>query len=292
MSQQKFTSEQLAKAYKTACMAELQAIKPGNVHVFADGHGMTIDDFIQSADVTADIIARPDLSPGERIWYAVEATQNAVGQNTNLGMLLLCVPIIDAALQLADNQPLQQSLRTSLAKLTISDAQWVAKAIVLANPGGLGGAAQYDVHETPQVSLLEMMRAAQHKDRIAWQYANGFEDILGFGITRFRDAMTRWENPAWAAAALYLGFLTHVPDTHVLRKYGNSMAQTLMQEASDIEQLYWQTDNPKLVQKQLLNWDASLKQRGINPGTSADLTVATLLADHLLQSNLTKRKLI
>lgn len=282
MSQQKFTPEQLSKAYKTACMAELQAIKPGNVHVFADGHGMTIDDFIQSADVTADIITRADLSLGERIWYAVEATQNAVGQNTNLGMLLLCSPIIDAALHVTENQSLQQSLHDTLAKLTVNDAQRVAKAIVLANPGGLGAAAQFDVHETPQVSLLEMMRAAQHKDRIAWQYANSFEDVMGFGIKRFKDAMIRWENPAWAATALYLGFLTHVPDTHVVRKHGNTIAQALMQEASDIESIYWQTDNPKLVQKQLLSWDASLKQRGINPGTSADFTVATLLASYLV----------
>jgi triphosphoribosyl-dephospho-CoA synthase len=31
-----------------------------------------------------------------------------------------------------------------------------------------------------------------------------------------------------------------------------------------------------------LGWDATLKSRGINPGTSADLTVATLFASSLL----------
>ena len=31
------------------------------------------------------------------------------------------------------------------------------------------------------------------------------------------------------------------------------------------------------------NWDASLKVRGINPGTSADLSVATAWVDALLQ---------
>ena len=92
-----FTSEQLAQAYKNACMAELQALKPGNVHVFSDGHGMTIHDFIKSADVSADIITRPDSSVGERIYFAVEATQNAVGLNTNLGLILLCAPLIHAA---------------------------------------------------------------------------------------------------------------------------------------------------------------------------------------------------
>ena len=29
-----------------------------------------------------------------------------------------------------------------------------------------------------------------------------------------------------------------------------------------------------------LRWDGSLKERGLNPGTSADLTVATLFAEY------------
>jgi triphosphoribosyl-dephospho-CoA synthase len=37
------------------------------------------------------------------------------------------------------------------------------------------------------------------------------------------------------------------------------------------------------MQSPLLEWDASLKRRDINPGTSADLTVATLLAYQLQQ---------
>jgi triphosphoribosyl-dephospho-CoA synthase len=37
------------------------------------------------------------------------------------------------------------------------------------------------------------------------------------------------------------------------------------------------------MQTPLLKWDAALKRRGINPGTSADLTVATLLANQLQQ---------
>ena len=42
---------------------------------------------------------------------------------------------------------------------------------------------------------------------------------------------------------------------------------------------------PAVLLADLLAWDAMLKERGINPGTSADLTVATLIrapaADHL-----------
>jgi triphosphoribosyl-dephospho-CoA synthase len=54
-------------------------------------------------------------------------------------------------------------------------------------------------------------------------------------------------------------------------------------EAQAIEADYAKTDNPKLMQAPLLEWDASLKRRDINPGTSADLTVATLLAYQLQQ---------
>jgi triphosphoribosyl-dephospho-CoA synthase len=282
MQSKKFTSAQLAKAYKTACMAELQALKPGNVHAFADGHGMTIYDFIQSADVTADIITRPDLSLGERIFYATEATKNTVGQNTNLGVLLLCAPIIDAALELRDGEMLQHRLNETLLRLTVSDADYVTRAILLANPGGLGRVDQYDVREIPKVSLLTIMQSAQDKDRIAWQYANEFRDIMEFGLTRYADAMIKWVNPAWSATAVYLAFMMQYPDTHVVRKFGLSFAESLRQEAVEFERMHSAAENPKLVQKSLLEWDTSLKQRGINPGTSADLTVATLLASELI----------
>ncbi|MDO9051502.1 MAG: triphosphoribosyl-dephospho-CoA synthase [Methylotenera sp.] len=277
----KYTPEQLAKAYKTACMAELQALKPGNVHVFADGHGMTIHDFIKSADVSAEVIAQPDLTVGERVLYAVEVTQQAVGQNTNLGVLLLCAPLIHAALNINNEQTLQQSLVYTLNQLTVDDAKLVAKAILLASPAGLGGSALHDVHDVPNVTLVEMMHWAQDKDRIAWQYANTYHDVAVFGITRYAEAMVKWQNPAWAVAALYLGLLTRHPDTHIQRKYGEALAVKVMQEAHEVEADYWATDNPKLVQKRLLAWDASLKLRGFNPGTSADLTVATLLLTSL-----------
>jgi len=275
------TPAQLAQAYKNACMGELQALKPGNVHAFSDGHGMTIQDFIQSADVTAEPIARAGLSVGERVFYSVEATQKTVGQNTNLGMLLLCAPLLHAASSVQADQSLWAQLSQTLKQLSIDDAVWVAKAIVLANPGGLGASDQHDVHEAPAVSLLEMMHSAQDKDRISWQYANAFQDIVGFGVNLYADALLKWENAAWATTALYLGFLTRYADTHVLRKHGEQVANLLMLEAKEIESNYWSTRNPKLMQKQLLVWDASLKARKINPGTSADLTVATLLASDL-----------
>ncbi|MSP85900.1 MAG: triphosphoribosyl-dephospho-CoA synthase [Methylotenera sp.] len=280
-----YSLEQLSAAYKNSCMAELQALKPGNVHAFADGHGMTIYDFIKSAEVSASVIAKADISVGERILGAIAATQHSVGLNTNLGLVLLCAPLIHAAWHRSAMETLQQSLSNTLRQLTVDDAMRAGQAIVLANPAGLGRADEYDVKQTPSVSLLEMMRSAQTKDRIAWQYAHDFSDIFDFGLARYAEAMAKWQNQAWATTALYLGFLTRQLDSHIVRKYGESLAIAVRNEARDIEVEYWATNNPKLMQKKLLAWDVSLKQRDINPGTSADLTVASLLLSALTDSS-------
>ena len=277
----KYTSAQLVAAYKNACMAELQALKPGNVHAFADGHGMTIYDFINSADASATLIAQADCSVGERIFNAIEATQSAVGLNTNLGLVLLCAPIIHAALQRTEAQTLPQSLMHILTLLTIDDARLAGQAIVLANPAGLGSATENDVHQQPSVTLLQMMQSAQSRDVIAWQYSHDFSDIFDYGLARYAEALKRWENQAWATTALYLGFMANLLDSHIVRKYGDDLAKLVMAEAQALEIEYWTIDNPKLIQQKLLEWDASLKLRKINPGTSADLTVATLLASFL-----------
>jgi len=55
------------------------------------------------------------------------------------------------------------------------------------------------------------------------------------------------------------------------------------QTAMKVDALMWSAQEPADLFAELLAWDAVLKARGINPGTTADLTVATLFA-HRLQS--------
>ena len=287
------TPEKIANAYKLACMAELEALKPGNVHIFSDGHGMQISDFILSAEASALVITQPNLTVGERILSAVQATQEAVGLNTNLGIILLCAPIIQAALRLKgevnfNHEALQAALQDCLHHLSVIDAEDTSSAIVLANPAGLGEVSQYDVHAQPQVTLLALMQAAENHDRIAWQYSHNFSDIFNVGIPRFQDGLQRWQhfnnkgqNLAWATTAVYLGFLARQPDTHIARKHGHTIATEVMMQAKLREASFWQSENPKLQQSELLAWDTALKDQKLNPGTSADLTVATLMVHNL-----------
>lgn len=266
---------QLAHDFKAACMAEIEALKPGNVHIFADGHGMVVQDFIRSAEAASAVIAQPDITVGQRIFNAVDATRNAVGCNTNLGVILLCAPIIQAALN-GKKQTLRERLQEVLQGLTVEDATLTYQAIMKASPAGLGESARYDVHVPPSVTLLAAMQEAQQRDLVARQYANGFADVFD-GATHYQNALQRWQRPAWAATVVYLGFLANFADSHIARKHGTAVALAVQEEAKSYEQALLAQDNPKACQRELLKFDADLKVRGINPGTSADLTVATLL---------------
>jgi len=269
-------SQQLEQAYKVACLAEVEAIKPGNVHIFADGHGMKIQDFIHSAEVSAPVISQAELALGERIFRSVEATWGAVGCNTNLGIILLCAPIIQAALSPAIIR-LRDQLAQVLANTTQADAEFLFKAIQMANPAGLGSAESHDVHKPATCTLQEAMQASADKDFIGQQYANGFLQVFDEGMPHFEAALLRWGRPAWATTALYLYWLSQYQDSHIVRKYDTSIATTIQNEAHVHHKALEALDNPKHYLPQLLAFDQSLKSRGINPGTSADFTVATLL---------------
>src|SRR5207248_11568899 len=87
----------IAAAFKAACLDELEAPKPGNVHVFAAGRDLSAAEFVRSAEVAAGPLAQPGARVGQRILGAIEATQAAVATNTNLGIVLLCAPLAAAA---------------------------------------------------------------------------------------------------------------------------------------------------------------------------------------------------
>ncbi len=275
------TPERIAAAFVDACVAELEAPKPGNVHIFAGGHGMAAADFIASARAAAPFIAAPDARVGARILGAVEATWAAVGQNTNLGIILLCAPLAEAVFSRAaviDGLP--SALAVVLRGLDRLDAETAFRAISRARPAGLGDAPTHDVAAPAQTTLLEAMRVAASRDRIAFQYASDFVDIFDIGLTTLTAARARGADPANATLDVYLAFLAAFPDSHVARKFGESTAAALREEARAFRaRLAGIAADTRFAAA--LDWDARLKARRLNPGTSADLTVATLFTDAL-----------
>jgi triphosphoribosyl-dephospho-CoA synthase len=273
-------SDLIAEAFKWACLAELDAPKPGNVHVFADGHRMTAAEFAASADAAAPHVSAAGARVGMRILRAVEATIETVGSNTNLGIVLLCAPLAAAAAEDGKSE-LRASLADVLQSLDTKDAELAYRAIVLAAPAGLGRSARHDVFGATTVNLLDAMAEAADRDRVAAQYATNFSDIFALGVPRFEQAARRYADLRWATLATYLEFLSAFPDTHIVRKCGPEAACKIRDAAAAFRRLLHATEHPDTLLPDLLAWDAALKADGVNPGTSADLTVATLFASRL-----------
>lgn len=268
-------STAVAELFMAVCRTEVMALKPGNVHVHAAGHGMTVEDFLLSAEAAAPEIARAHAAVGERILRSVRATRAAVGCNTNLGILLLCAPLARAA-ELPAARPLQDRVGDVLAVLTVEDAEAAFEAIRLASPGGLGQAPEHDVAGPAAVNLREAMAAAWSRDRIAAQYADGYRDVFDIGVACARSLADA--DAVSLAEAVYLEFLTAFPDSHILRKHDETLAAAVLAEAREVRRQVAGSSSAALRREHLFVFDARLKWQGINPGTSADLTVASLFA--------------
>jgi triphosphoribosyl-dephospho-CoA synthase len=271
-----FSRDELRAAYEAACRREIEALKPGNVHVFADGHRMSADQFLTSAEVSSGPLTDPGLPVGRRILEAVRATRKAVDTNTNLGIVLLCAPLAQAALALRP-APLRERLALVLAALDVQDAHDAFGAIARANPGGLGDEPAADVRAPAQIPLGAAMALAAHRDMIARQYAGGFAEVFAIGVPPLHGAPLA---PA-RLEDVFLAFLAGHPDSHIARKFGPDAAEAVRAEAEvvrhEIEGLSQQARHGRL-----LAFDARLKAGGRNPGTSADLTVASCFAAQLL----------
>ncbi len=274
----------VANAMREACITDVHAFKPGNVSIASPGHGMQAQHFIASAHAIAAVIAAPGMKVGQRILSAIEATRAVVPFNTNLGIVLLCAPLAHAATDAMDSLNLRERLQGVLARLDRDDAETAYHAIRLAAPGGLGRAVRHDVAQPARVSLREAMHEARSRDRIALQYVTDYRDVFETGVPAVRDALARWDSREWAAVHAYLILLAGFADTHIMRKHGPQVAASVSAQALDLSQSLGRARDPAQLMPSLEAFDRKLKAGSINPGTTADLTVAALVATGLEDS--------
>ncbi len=269
-------ADAVASAYLAACRLDVQALKPGNVSMSSPGHGMRAEDFLDSAEASAEQIARPGPALGERIRLAVAATRRLTDCNTNLGIVLLCAPLAQAMLDYPEIA-LPAAVRRVLLAAGIDDTEQVFAAIRLAAPGGLGDSERHDVREPARVPLIRAMAEAAGRDRIARQYATGYRDLFGLAAPRLAAARRAGFGELDAVTELFLFLLSRFPDSHVQRKFGEATALRVLRRA-----LRPVSGAPQpMCSASLQRFDRLLKRVRINPGTTADLTVATLFLERL-----------
>lgn len=267
----------VAEYYWRACVRELKTLKPGNVHRHAEGHGMTVENFLTSAFVTAPIISDPTLKLSERILHSVNVTQKAVAMNTNLGTILLCAPIA-TAIDHGSSGDLRLSISDVIKQTGIGDAEEILEAIRLAAPSGLSEVDMHDVREPASANIHTIMNEARSKDMIARQYSDGFGEIFGFGFRQIEEGTTAGLSDCDVVTKVYLGYLSQFPDTHIVRQHGISIAEDIRKNAGQFYRDFESESCAEALRERLMHADATWKANDINPGTSADLTVATIFA--------------
>lgn len=258
---------------QTACIWEVTARKPGNVHRYRDFDDSSYTDFLLSAAAAAPILdTAGHRRVGQTILDAVRATRRVVTTNTNLGILLLLTPLA----AVPPGNELQRGVSDILGTLHVSDARLVYEAIRLAAPAGLGHVDNQDIETVPNVSLREAMALAAERDLVALQYANGFQQVLGDGISALQDGLRECSSVEDVVIYTYLRLMARHPDSLIARKRGAATAEESRARAESILALGW----PKAANSAaaLAEFDAWLRAdgRGRNPGTTADLVAASL----------------
>lgn len=261
-------------AVQAACIWEVTARKPGNVHRFSDFEDAHYLDFLLSAAAVAPVLsAAGQKRVGPTILEAMRATRQVTRSNTNLGMVLLLAPLA----AVPANENLREGLIHVLAELDLEDARSAYEAIRLANPGGLGRAAQQDVNCEPTLGLREVMALAADRDSIARQYANGFQDVFQTGLGALERSLST-ASLERAIIGCHLHLMAALPDSLILRKRGPAEAEESRRRAQSVLDVGWPKQPAGTIAFRAL--DAWLRAEGHqrNPGTTADLVTACLFA--------------
>ncbi|MGB7347601.1 MAG: triphosphoribosyl-dephospho-CoA synthase [Pirellulaceae bacterium] len=267
-------SDSVADAVLTACRLEATASKAGNVHPNASFADLCYDDFLAAAQIASECFADVSASVARRTLSAVTRTSKTIRTNVNLGILLLLTPLIKASEceTFSSLDAWQPAVARALRELTPDDSSDLMRAIQVAGAGGLGSVDEMDVHQfkaEQTVDIVAAMRLAKTHDRIARQYANGFEDFFTNVVPIVHSTLANHMDPHAAIADAHLLLLAADVDTLIQRKNGIEVAKEVQRRAQQIDL----SDSNSRD-----DFDAFLRSQSnrLNPGTTADLIAAAL----------------
>lgn len=276
------TAEGVMLAAQAACVFEVCAPKPGNVHRGADFADTRFEDFLLSAAAIGPAFAAAGrLGVGEIVWQAILDTHRLVDSNTNLGLVLLLAPLAQACLAPGD---IRGNLGKVLAELSVEDARLVYRAIRAAQPGGLGRSAEGDVQEeAPTITLREAMALARGRDAIAREYVTGFAITFEIGLPALWETSKAASRPDEAIIQTFLTIVARVPDTLIARKRGEAASVQVSRQAAGVlaHGGVFTADG----RRALAEFDRALRdeRHTLNPGTTADLVAAATFLYFLRQ---------
>jgi triphosphoribosyl-dephospho-CoA synthase len=253
-----------AERAQLAMMLEVCAYpKPGNVDRCHDYPETHLEHFLASA-----IFARPALEEaeegtariGEIIGHAVRDTNCHEGGNTHFGAFILLIPLVYGG-----GIP---GAVAAIGKTDTSDAVAFYKAFALTSVK-MNETDELDVHDPAtltllrdrEMTLLDIMQHSAPRDMVAREWVNGFS------LTRRGADLLRHYGPGRQSIVnTFLTLLAMEPDTFVIKKHGPEVAREVQRTARGV------LDGNQT----LASFDEDCIQRDINPGSIADITIASI----------------
>ncbi|MDI6725063.1 MAG: triphosphoribosyl-dephospho-CoA synthase [Methanobacterium sp.] len=294
--------ELIAKIAQIASVLEVSGHpKPGNVHRTQDFDDMVFEDFLISGVVIGDSMKKAaergqkykndtylldKIKLGEIIKEAVLETDKWIGNNTNLGIVLLLTPLSAAAGMSEDFTDLRENVGRVMDATTPEDAVNLYDAINIADAGGMGEHAELDVADMEareklikeNINMYEVLHMSSKWDLLSYELTNLMPVTFETGFPTFRAVKTEYGINK-AVLQTFLTILSKNPDTLISRKYGNDMARMVTADADSILQNGGALTSLGLGL--LREFDKQLVRNKLNPGTTADLTASSIMVAYL-----------
>jgi triphosphoribosyl-dephospho-CoA synthase len=288
---------EIVKAAQLASILEVTGYpKPGNVHRTHDFEDMKYEDFLVSGVVIGDTIRKTALRAsktienqnfssiklGELILEAVTETNNWVKTNTNLGIIMLFIPITAAAAISPDFNSLRTNIVKIMADTTPEDAVNLYKAINLAEAGGMGEQEDLDVASDEsqkeliekEITMFDVLEISAEWDQLAKELTTSMPAIFEVGYPTYKKLKEEY-GYNYACVETFLKLLSIFPDTLISRKVGIEKAKVFSEKSKEIiNNGSLLTDSGSSYLKKL---DKELINLKLNPGTTADLTAASIM---------------
>ena len=129
-------------------------------------------------------------------------------------------------------------------------------------------------------TMYDVLKISAGWDRLANELTSKMPVCFEIGYPTFSDFWKTCDDVDVINKASVLTFMTilsQVPDTLISRKYGNEIAEVVSRKAEGILKF---KDDDSFVEK-LLEFDDYLYENKYNPGTTADLTAASIFLSYL-----------
>lgn len=284
--------EEIAKIAQIASALEVSGYpKPGNVHRTRDYDDMVFEDFVISGIVIGDTIreACSDVDVenpllGKYILQAVAETDRWIKNNTNLGIVMMTTPIAVATSISDDFDEIRPNIVKLMANTSVDDACDLYDAINIADAGGMGDQDEYDVASDNakqelrdnNQTMYDVLKISAPWDMLAREMTTDMPAVFEIGYPTYHK-LKEEKSLNDACVLTFLTILSQVPDTLISRKYGSDEALKISMMTRDLLKLKDSGDFAERLQE----FDDYLFDNHYNPGTTADLTAASIFVSNL-----------